>query len=71
MEKHQENIINCVCTLIFDDSIGQIAEFVYPEGVLEKYHLNEISALGFPETNLIKDDGDLFYIFKIRKSKCF
>lgn len=67
--KPKEEIIKAICLLSFDDSIGQIAESVYPPDSLEKLTLKQITGLGFPETNSILENGENKYIFKIRKSK--
>ncbi len=63
-----QDIIKAICLLNFDDSIGQIAESVWPPEVLEKLTIKQITGLGFPETNSILENGQNKYIFKIRKS---
>ncbi len=67
----KEIIIKAICLLSFDDSIGQIAESVFPQDALEKLTIKQITGLGFPETNSILDNGENKYIFKIRKSNIF
>jgi hypothetical protein len=61
--------VKALCILCFDDEIGTIAENVYPSKALDKNVIKQISALGFPETNSISEDGELEYIFKVRESK--
>jgi hypothetical protein len=65
---NKSDIIKAICLLSFDDSIGQIAESVYPQDSLEKLTIKQITGLGFPETNSILENGENKYIFKIRKS---
>ena len=65
------NLIKALCILSFDDEIGQIAETFWPQNSLDKTHLKQLSGLGFPQTNSLSDDGEMKYIFKIRKSKFF
>jgi hypothetical protein len=62
------NLVHSICLLNFDDSIGQIAERVWPENSLDKITIKQITGLGFPETNTIVDSGENKFIFKIRKS---
>jgi hypothetical protein len=65
---NKDEIIKAICLLSFDDSIGQIAESIYPIDSLEKLTIKQITGLGFPETNSILENGENKYIFKIRKS---
>ena len=65
---NKDDIIKAICLLSFDDSIGQIAESIYPQETLEKLTIKQITGLGFPETNSILENGENKYIFKIRKS---
>lgn len=66
--KNNEEIIKAICLLNFDDSIGQIAESIWPPNIIEKLTIKQITGLGFPETNSILENGENKYIFKIRKS---
>jgi hypothetical protein len=63
--------ISSLIILRFDDDIGQIAEQVWPPNSLDKNTIKQISALGFPETNSLKEDGEIEYVFKVRQSKCY
>jgi hypothetical protein len=65
---NKDDIIIAICLLNFDDSIGQIAESIYPQDILDKLTIKQITGLGFPETNSILENGENKYIFKIRKS---
>jgi hypothetical protein len=66
--KNEKKLVEAICMLSFDDSIGQIAENLYPENSIDYTTIKQITGLGFPETNMILDNGENKYIFKIRKS---
>jgi hypothetical protein len=65
---NDKSLVHSICLLNFDDSIGQVAESIWPENSLDKITLKQITGLGFPETNMIVDSGENKFIFKIRKS---
>lgn len=68
--KHlKSEYITSLIILKFDDDIGQIAEQVWPLDSLDKNTIKQISSLGFPETNSIKNEGEIEYVFKVRQSK--
>lgn len=60
-------LIKSLCVLCFDDEIGQVAENIFPQNSLDKSTMKIISALGFPETNNMIEDGEVQFIFKIRQ----
>lgn len=60
-------LILSIAFLGFDDNIGQVVEQNYPPDSLEKISLRQISSIGFPETNSFTEEGELTYIFNIRK----
>jgi hypothetical protein len=62
-------LVKALCVLCFDDEIGQVAENIFPPNSLDKTTMRNISALGFPETNNMIQDGEVQFIFKIRQSK--
>jgi hypothetical protein len=61
--------ITSLLVLRFDDDIGQIVDEAWPIDGLDKNTIKQISALGFPETNSLKNDGEMEYVFKVRQSK--
>ena len=64
--------ITSLLVLRFDDDIGQMVEESWPIDSLDKSTIKQISSLGFPETNSLKNDGEIEYVFKVRQSKlCF
>jgi hypothetical protein len=65
---NKNDLVKSICILSFDDSIGQIAESIWPSNSLEKISIKQITVLGFPETNGMIV-GENKFIFKIRKSK--
>ena len=54
--------------LSFDDEIGQIVESSWPNNLFDKVTLKNLTGLGFPETNSLANEGELYYLFKLRKS---
>jgi hypothetical protein len=66
--KNDKKLIQSICLLSFDDSIGQIADIVWPENSLDKQTIKQVTGSGFPETNMIAENGENKFIFKIRKS---
>jgi len=61
--------ITSLLVLRFDDNIGQIAEQVWPPESLDHQTIKQLSSLGFPETNSLKQDGEIEFVFKVRQSK--
>ena len=60
-------LVKSICGLAFDDEIGQIVEAVWPENCLDSSALKAICGLGFPETTLPNGEGEIKFIFRIRK----
>lgn len=60
-------LIKSICGLAFDDEIGQIVEAVWPENSLDSSALKALCGLGFPETTLPNGEGEIKFIFRIRK----
>ena len=63
----KEIVINSICGLSFDDEIGQIVEAIWPESSLESSSLKALCGLGFPETTIPCGEGEIKFIFRIRK----
>lgn len=68
LSNKSNELIKALCVLCFDDEIGQVAENIFPQNSLDKSTMRIISALGFPETNNMIQDGEVQFIFKIRQS---
>ena len=64
--KYIKNIITNIVFIGFDDNIGSISEKIYPNNSLDKETLQIISQIGFPETNIISEEGQINYIFNYR-----
>ena len=64
--KYIKNIITNIIFIGFDDNIGSISEKIYPNNSLDKETLQIISQIGFPETNIISEEGQINYIFNYR-----
>lgn len=60
-------LINSICGLCFDDEIGQVVEAIYPENFLESSAMKAICGLGFPETTVPNGEGEIKFLFRIRK----
>jgi len=65
---NDSSFIHSIFILSFDDEIGQIIECNWPQGHLEKPTLKNLTGLGFPETNSLGSEGEILYVFKLRKS---
>ena len=70
-KKTSKKLVQALIVLCFDDEIGQIAENVWPPNLIDKSTMKNLSGLGFPETNSIGEDGEMRYVFKIRRSKIY
>jgi hypothetical protein len=60
-------ILKCVCGLDFDDEIGQTVEAIWPENALDSSALKALCGLGFPETSVQNGEGEIKFLFRIRK----
>ncbi|KAM3139484.1 hypothetical protein pb186bvf_008320 [Paramecium bursaria] len=61
--------LECICLVKFDIEIGQIVEWVQPQGILTPEDEKSISMLAFPDSNAFAQNvGHLKYVFRMRKS---
>ena len=65
----ETSYITSIFALSFDNEIGQVVESSWPNGLLDKSTLKNLTGLSFPENNLIGSDEELLYVFKLRKSE--
>ena len=64
---YNDLLLKSICGLAFDDEIGQTVEAVWPEGSLDSPALKALCGLGFPETTLPSGEGEIKFLFRIRK----
>lgn len=62
--------VSSFCVVAFDNDLGQILELQYP-AVLTEAEQRAVAFLSFPESNSFNAEGDVTYLFRMRKGTAY